>query len=101
MELSGRGRRPATLEGTGNRDLGFANIGQPPLPENEFVWTLDNTGDLQSGALLVENDNETEFVILDDGRTPGYGKSLGFVTGGALLVLVTGVGVLGSSGAKS
>jgi hypothetical protein len=67
VELNGRGRRPATLEGTGNRDLGFANIGQPPLPENEFVWTLDNTGDLASGELVVENDNETEFVIVDDG----------------------------------
>jgi len=67
VELSGRGRRPATLEGTGNRDLGFANIGQPPLPANEFVWTLDNTGDLASGELVVVNDNPTEFVILNDG----------------------------------
>jgi hypothetical protein len=67
IELTGRGRRPATLAGTGNRDLGFANIGQPPGPDNEFIWTLDNTGDLASGALLVENDNPTEFVILNDG----------------------------------
>jgi hypothetical protein len=67
VELSGRGRRPATLEGTGNRDLGFANVGQPPLPENEFIWTLNNTGDLASGALDVQNDNPTEFVVVDDG----------------------------------
>jgi hypothetical protein len=47
-------------------------------------------------ATLAEN-----FVILDDGRSPGYGRSLGFMTGGALLVIVTGVGVLGSGGSKS
>lgn len=78
VELSGRGRRPATLEGTGNRDLGFANIGQPPLPDNEFIWTLNNTGDLASGELVVSNDNPMEFVVLDDGcqgvAVPGGGS---------------------------
>lgn len=80
VELTGRGRRPATLEATGNRDLGRANIGQPTLtsPENEFVWTLNNTGDLPSGALAVVNDNMAEFVVSNDlcngAVVPGLGS---------------------------
>jgi len=88
VELTGRGRQPATLEATGNRDLGRANIGQATLtsPENEFVWTLNNTGDLPSSALVVANDNMAEFVIGNDlcngAVVPGLGSctlSLRFV----------------------
>lgn len=41
-----------------------------------------------------------DFVILDEGKTPGFGRSLGFFSGGVLLVLITGAGLVGSSGSK-
>jgi hypothetical protein len=66
MQLSGRGRQPASLSATGNRDLGRANVGDAASPANEFTWTLNNQGDLPTGTLSVENDNPTEFAIRDD-----------------------------------
>ena len=44
---------------------------------------------------LAEN-----FVILDEGKEPGFGKSLGMFGGGAVLMLVSG-GILVGSGQKS
>jgi hypothetical protein len=68
LQLSGRGRQPAALSATGNRDLGRANVATDALtqPENEFTWTVDNQGDLPTGTLVVDNDNGAEFVIRDD-----------------------------------
>jgi len=68
LQLTGRGRQPAALSATGNRDLGRANVGQDALtqPENEFTWTVNNQGDLPTGTLAVENDNGAEFAIRDD-----------------------------------
>lgn len=69
IELSGRGRSKAALAATGNRDMGRSNIGQaaPTVPENEFTWTVNNTGDLAAGALVVTNDNAQEFAVTADG----------------------------------
>jgi len=66
MQLSGRGRQPAALSATGNRDLGRAYIGQAALAANEFTWTVNNTGDLPTGTLTVQNDSPTEFAIRND-----------------------------------
>ena len=68
IAISGRGRQKPLLSATGNRDLGRANIGQAALtvPENEFPWTVTNTGDLATGALAVANDSPTEFVVSAD-----------------------------------
>jgi hypothetical protein len=64
IELRGRGRAPATLTAAGNRDLGRANIGQAALtqPTNTFVWTVNNDGDLATGALAVVS-SSAEFQI--------------------------------------
>jgi Cys-rich repeat protein len=68
LQLSGRGRQPALLVATGNRDLGRANVGQDAIREalNEFTWTVNNQGDLPTGTLTVQNDNGPEFAIRDD-----------------------------------
>jgi hypothetical protein len=68
IAVTGRGRQKAALSATGNRDLGRANIGQAALtaPENEFTWTVNNTGDLATGALALANDNPTEFGVTAD-----------------------------------
>lgn len=68
VEVRGRGRAPATLTATGNRDLGRARIGQAALtePANSFAWTVNNDGDLPTAALLVESSNGAEFVISGD-----------------------------------
>lgn len=68
IAVTGRGRQNAALSATGNRDLGRANIGQAALtaPENEFSWTVNNTGDLATGALALANDNPTEFEVSAD-----------------------------------
>jgi hypothetical protein len=65
IAIAGRGRQKAALAATGNRDLGRAYVGQAGLtaPENEFTWTVSNTGDLATGALALANDNFTEFVV--------------------------------------
>lgn len=79
LELRGRGRAGAALAATGNRDLGRANIGQSTLtaPENEFTWTVNNSGDLPSGALTLTNSNATEFEPSNDtctnAQVPGGG----------------------------
>jgi hypothetical protein len=72
--------------------------------------TVDVKGLIRYGVDLDDSDRDKlknldatlveDFVILDDGKAPGYGRSLGFFAGGALLVVFTGVGVLGSSGSK-
>jgi hypothetical protein len=66
MQLSGRGRQPASLSATGNRDLGRLNVGGATLPANEFTWTVNNQGDLPTGTLSVQNDNPTDFIIRND-----------------------------------
>jgi hypothetical protein len=66
MQLSGRGRQPAALSATGNRDLGRAYIGQAAQAANEFTWTVNNTGDLPTGTLTVQNDSPTEFAVRND-----------------------------------
>jgi hypothetical protein len=68
LELSGRGRKPAALSATGNRDMGRANIGQMALtvPENELTWAVSNSGDLSTGALVVVNDAPMEFEVRGD-----------------------------------
>jgi hypothetical protein len=68
LQISGRGRQPASLSATGNRDLGRANVGQDALtpPQNEFTWTVNNQGDLPTGTLTLQNDNSAEFTIRDD-----------------------------------
>jgi hypothetical protein len=71
LQLSGRGRQPAVLVATGNRDLGRANVGQDAIREalNEFTWTVNNQGDLPTGTLTVQNDNGAEFAISNDSCT--------------------------------
>jgi hypothetical protein len=68
QSLSGRGRAGANLTALNNRDLGRANVNQDALrePANQFIWTLTNEGDLDSGALAVTNTNEAEFIVTDD-----------------------------------
>jgi hypothetical protein len=68
LQISGRGRQPASLLATGNRDLGRANVGQDAIrePQNEFTWTVNNQGDLPTGTLTLQNDNGTEFAIRND-----------------------------------
>jgi hypothetical protein len=68
ISVSGQGRQPASLSATGNRDLGRANVGQDTVtqPENEFTWTVNNSGDLPTGTLAIQNDNPTEFSIRND-----------------------------------
>lgn len=68
LQLSGRGRQPALLSATGNRDLGRGNVGQDAIrePQNEFTWTVNNLGDLPTGVLTVQNDNGAEFAIRND-----------------------------------
>jgi hypothetical protein len=80
LQLSGRGRQPALLDATGNRDLGRANVGQDAIREalNEFTWTVNNVGDLPTGALTVQNNNGAEFAIRNDScsssAVPGRGS---------------------------
>jgi hypothetical protein len=71
LELRGRGRLPADLSATADRSLGRANIGQDALtqPENQFTWTVNNAGDLPSGALQVTSDNLIEFEQTNDSCT--------------------------------
>ena len=64
VAVTGRGRRPAALAATTTeRDLGRANLGQASGPSNQFTWTVNNGGDLPSGTLSVNNDNEADFDI--------------------------------------
>lgn len=79
IALIGRGRLPAALAATTTeRDLGRANIGEPSGPANQFTWTVNNGGDLPSGALTVTNDNPADFDITADtcstGPLPGAGS---------------------------
>jgi hypothetical protein len=66
LQIRGRGRSRAVLAATGNRDLGRANIGRPPTAANQFTWTVNNNGDLASGALRVTRGSVTEFQISAD-----------------------------------
>jgi hypothetical protein len=79
LAMNGRGRLAAALAtSTTERDLGRANIGEPSGPANQFTWTIDNTGDLPSGALSVTNSNPGDFDITVDtcsgGPVPGAGS---------------------------
>lgn len=71
LQVSGRGRFPAVLAATGNRDLGRANIGAEgsTAAQSEFRWTVNNQGDLPTGALALEQSNGAEFQVLDDACT--------------------------------
>jgi HYDIN/CFA65/VesB family protein len=72
IALTGRGRLPAALAATTTeRDLGRANIGEPSGPTNQFTWTVNNGGDLTSGALSVSNDNLADFDITADTCSTG------------------------------
>jgi hypothetical protein len=66
LQLSGRGRSPAVLAATGNRDLGRANIGRMTTAANQFTWTVSNNGDLPSGTLRVTRGAVAEFRIGTD-----------------------------------
>jgi centrosomal CEP192-like protein len=67
IAVSGRGRLPAALAATTTeRDLGRANLGQPSGPGNQFTWTVNNGGDLPSGAPSVSIDNSADFIITTD-----------------------------------
>jgi HYDIN/CFA65/VesB family protein len=67
IAVTGRGRLPAILAAiTTERDLGRANLGQPSGPSNQFAWTINNAGDLPSGAPAVSNDNPADFEITTD-----------------------------------
>ncbi len=86
LEIRGRGRSPALLTATGSRDLGRANIGRPPTPANQFIWTVNNDGDLASGTLGITRGGTTEFQISGDTCTnaqiPGHSSCqmvIGFV----------------------
>ena len=63
--VTGASATPSTTRATTatERDLGRANIGQPSGPDNEFVWTISNGGDLPSGALGVTNANPADFDV--------------------------------------
>lgn len=72
VAVSGRGRLPAVLAATTTeRDLGRANLGQASGPANQFTWTVNNTGDLPSGALDVSNGNPEDFEITADTCSSG------------------------------
>jgi hypothetical protein len=72
IALNGRGRLPAALAATTTeRDLGRANLGQPSAPSNGFTWTLNNAGDLPSGALSVSNTSPADFDITLDTCSSG------------------------------
>jgi hypothetical protein len=67
ITLTGRGRLAAALAATTTeRDLGRANIGEPSGETNQFTWTVNNSGDLPSGAPTVINDNPLDFDITVD-----------------------------------
>ena len=67
IAVKGRGRSPAALAATTTeRDLGRANIGEPSGPANAFAWTVNNLGDLPSGALAVTNSNTADFDVTAD-----------------------------------
>lgn len=66
LEIRGRGRSAPALAATGNRDLGRANIGRPTTAANAFTWTVNNEGDLPTGALQVTRGTVNEFRIGDD-----------------------------------
>jgi hypothetical protein len=66
LAIRGRGRSPAALRATGTRDLGRANIGRPTTAANRFTWTVNNDGDLASGALAVTRGSVAEFQIIGD-----------------------------------
>lgn len=66
LELVGRGRSRARLEATAARNLGSSNVSQDPAPLNQFTWVVNNTGDLASGELAVENTNRGEFEVSND-----------------------------------
>jgi len=79
IAVTGRGRSPGALAATRTeRDLGRANIGEPSGPTNEFTWTVNNPGDLPSGALTVDNTNPDDFDVTADTCTgqaiPGGGS---------------------------
>jgi hypothetical protein len=72
VAMTGRGRLVAALAATvTERDLGRANVGQPSGPANQFTWTVNNSGDLPSGALTVSNDNPTDFNVTLDTCSAG------------------------------
>jgi hypothetical protein len=79
LSLSGRGRTAPSLTATGNRDFGSANVNEQPLtsPSNQFTWTVRNDGDIETGALAVENTNGAEFIVSNDAcanvSVPGHG----------------------------
>jgi hypothetical protein len=67
LTLLGRGRLAAALAATTTeRDLGRANIGEPSGEANQFTWTVNNSGDLPSGAPSVSNDNPLDFDVTVD-----------------------------------
>ncbi len=68
VQITGTGRTPASLSATGNRSFGIANVDQDSLtaPENEFMWTVSNDGDLPSGSLTLVNANSAEFLLSGD-----------------------------------
>ena len=67
IALEGRGRSPGGVAATRTeRDLGRANIGEASGPTNEFTWTVNNPGDLPSGALTVVNTNPDDFDVTAD-----------------------------------
>lgn len=79
IALQGRGRSPGGVAATRTeRDLGRANIGEPSGPTNEFTWTVNNPGDLPSGALTVVNTNPDDFDVTadtcSDTEVPGGGS---------------------------
>jgi HYDIN/CFA65/VesB family protein len=67
IAVKGRGRSPAALQATTTeRDLGRANLGEPSGPANEFTWTVNNPGDLPTGALTVASTNTADFDVTAD-----------------------------------
>jgi HYDIN/CFA65/VesB family protein len=79
LAVKGRGRSPGLLAATTTeRDLGRANIGELGGPANELTWTVNNTGDLPSGPLSVDNTNPSDFDVSADTctgqRVPGGGS---------------------------
>lgn len=79
LSLTGRGRTAPRLTATGNRDFGSANVNEQALtsPTNQFTWTVTNEGDIESGALAIENTNGAEFIVSNDtcsnASVPGRG----------------------------
>jgi hypothetical protein len=64
-------------------------------------YGVDLDDDERSQLKNLDANLSENFVIVDEGKSPGFGRAVGFLSGGVVLVLITGAALVGSSGSKA